>query len=217
MAHPKALTPAQQLILLTAAQRPDHTVLPFPDSIPRRGAVPQRLIASMLAQGLVKECLATEGADTWRQDDADQPLTLRLSPAGLSAAGGPSLTLQRAPEMPSGEQTVQGGDVAGVAPGTRSAPTGKLGLIMKAVAAEDGATLEELVAVTGWQPHTTRAALTRLRQRGFPLRLNLDGGRRAYILAATGEAAGTEGNSAATDEKIVVSDGTLESGAGEVA
>ena len=31
------------------------------------------------------------------------------------------------------------------------------------------ATLAELIAVTGWLPHTTRAALTGLRHKGFVL------------------------------------------------
>ncbi len=51
------------------------------------------------------------------------------------------------------------------------------------MAAEDGATLAELVALTGWRPHTTRAALTRLRRRGFNLVLGSAGsagGRKAY-------------------------------------
>ncbi|WP_160120021.1 DUF3489 domain-containing protein [Rhodovarius lipocyclicus] len=217
MAHPKALTPAQQLILLTAAQRPDHAVLPFPDSIPRRGAVPQRLIASMLAQGLLEECLATEGADSWRQDDADQPLTLQLSNAGLAAAGRSAPSLHQSPAAPSAEPSPQDGDAADVATRPRSAPTGKLGLIMTAVAAESGATLEELIALTGWQPHTTRAALTRLRQRGFPLRLNLQGSRKAYVLMAHGDAAGAEANSTAMIEKVVVSNGIVEAGAGDSA
>jgi DNA-binding MarR family transcriptional regulator len=34
---------------------------------------------------------------------------------------------------------------------------------------DSGATLDELVAATGWLPHTTRAALTGLRQKGFVL------------------------------------------------
>ncbi len=34
---------------------------------------------------------------------------------------------------------------------------------------EAGATLDELVAATGWLPHTTRAALTGLRHKGFVL------------------------------------------------
>ncbi len=32
---------------------------------------------------------------------------------------------------------------------------------------QQGATLAELVAATGWLPHTTRAALTGLRKRGY--------------------------------------------------
>ena len=45
-----------------------------------------------------------------------------------------------------------------------------------------GATLVELVSMTGWQPHTARAALTRLRQRGFRVHLREAEGRKAYHL-----------------------------------
>jgi hypothetical protein len=34
---------------------------------------------------------------------------------------------------------------------------------------DTGATLDELIAATGWLPHTTRAALTGLRHKGFAL------------------------------------------------
>jgi Protein of unknown function (DUF3489) len=34
---------------------------------------------------------------------------------------------------------------------------------------EKGAGIEELVAATGWLPHTTRAALTGLRWRGYAI------------------------------------------------
>jgi DNA-binding MarR family transcriptional regulator len=61
-------------------------------------------------------------------------------------------------------------------------PAGKLGEVLTAIAAEPGATLGELVSLTGWQPHTARAALTRLRQRGFKVHLHEDEGRRAYHL-----------------------------------
>ena len=62
-------------------------------------------------------------------------------------------------------------------------PTGKLGRVLNAVAATQGASLEELVELTGWQPHTARAALTRLRQRGFAVGLRETGDRKAYHLA----------------------------------
>ena len=62
-------------------------------------------------------------------------------------------------------------------------PTGKLGRVLNAVAATRGASLEELVELTGWQPHTARAALTRLRQRGFAVNLRETADRKAYHLA----------------------------------
>ncbi len=59
-------------------------------------------------------------------------------------------------------------------------PPGKLGLVLDAVTAARGASMGELVAITGWQPHTTRAALCRLRQRGFEVALREVDGRKAY-------------------------------------
>ena len=64
------------------------------------------------------------------------------------------------------------------------APAGKLGIIITAVSSETGATLAELAAKTGWLPHTTRAALCRLRQRGFGVNLAERDGRKAYRLTA---------------------------------
>jgi len=62
----------------------------------------------------------------------------------------------------------------------RGRPAGKLGRVLQAIGGDRGASLAELVALTGWQPHTTRAALTRLRQRGFALTPREVDGRRAY-------------------------------------
>jgi DNA-binding MarR family transcriptional regulator len=56
--------------------------------------------------------------------------------------------------------------------------------VLSAIEANSGATLEELVAATSWLPHTTRAAISRLRQRGYAIRLMEQGGRKAYRLAA---------------------------------
>ena len=51
--------------------------------------------------------------------------------------------------------------------GTR--PGRKLEMVRAMLARPDGATLAELVAATGWLPHTTRAALSRIRSAGQPL------------------------------------------------
>jgi hypothetical protein len=59
-------------------------------------------------------------------------------------------------------------------------PGGKLGSVLATLFHATGATLSELVELTGWQPHTTRAALTRLRQRGYALERHDVDGRKAY-------------------------------------
>jgi DNA-binding transcriptional regulator PaaX len=50
-------------------------------------------------------------------------------------------------------------------PAPARGPT-KQALIIGLLQRQEGATLADLVAATGWLPHTTRAALTRLRQAG---------------------------------------------------
>lgn len=47
-------------------------------------------------------------------------------------------------------------------------PGTKLARLAKALAG-DGKTLKVLSKSLGWQPHTTRAAMTRLRQRGYDI------------------------------------------------
>jgi len=49
------------------------------------------------------------------------------------------------------------------------APAFKQTLVKDLLAREEGASLDEMIAATGWLPHTTRAALTGLRKNGFAL------------------------------------------------
>jgi transcription initiation factor IIE alpha subunit len=57
---------------------------------------------------------------------------------------------------------------------------GKLGMIAKAIATPKGATLDQLIKKTSWQPHTVRAALSRLRTRGMVIILADVDGCKAY-------------------------------------
>lgn len=47
-----------------------------------------------------------------------------------------------------------------------------------------GASLDDMVAATGWQPHTTRAALTGLRKSGKIIESEKVDGVRRYRIAA---------------------------------
>ncbi len=62
-------------------------------------------------------------------------------------------------------------------------PGGKVGLILDRVEDKTGATIAELVDATGWQKHSVHGALSRLRTRGFAIRLEAKEGRKAYRLA----------------------------------
>jgi DNA-binding MarR family transcriptional regulator len=51
---------------------------------------------------------------------------------------------------------------------------------------DTGATLAELIAVTGWLPHTTRATLTGLRRKGFVLdKSKREDGTTVYRITST--------------------------------
>ena len=56
---------------------------------------------------------------------------------------------------------------------------------MGSSAGEEGATIDQLTGATGWLPHTTRAALTGLRQKGHAItRSKRESGETVYRLAS---------------------------------
>jgi len=58
-------------------------------------------------------------------------------------------------------------------------------LVVALISRPDGASLSDLVAATGWLPHTTRAALTGLRKRGVAIeRRRSADGRSVYLIGA---------------------------------
>ncbi len=49
---------------------------------------------------------------------------------------------------------------------------------------DEGATLDQMIAATSWLPHTTRAALTGLKKKGYALSSDKVGGVRTYRAVA---------------------------------
>ena len=49
---------------------------------------------------------------------------------------------------------------------------------------DEGATLDQMIAATGWLPHTTRAALTGLRKAGYSIESDKIDGVRTYRAVA---------------------------------
>ena len=64
----------------------------------------------------------------------------------------------------------------------RPARKTKQALLLELIRREVGATLEELTSVTGWLPHTARAAITGLRKRGHEVRCERVNGISRYLV-----------------------------------
>jgi hypothetical protein len=57
----------------------------------------------------------------------------------------------------------------------------KIAGVIELLQGNDGVTLAELVANTGWLPHTARAALTGLRKRGYAVVIDRDNKARGSV------------------------------------
>ncbi|MFO1240584.1 MAG: DUF3489 domain-containing protein [Sphingomonadaceae bacterium] len=70
-----------------------------------------------------------------------------------------------------------------------TAPTHtKRDTVLALLARPHGASLDEMVAATGWLPHTTRAMLTGLKKKGHVLASEkIDGVRRYRVAAEAGQ------------------------------
>lgn len=193
----KTLTVAQLLVLSTAAQRPDHMILPLPPTVRARGGAQRSLLGTLLKMELVEDVPVDDATIAWRTDAAGQHRGLRLTPAGLTAAGAPAEVAEPTGADADDAQCSgsNGSDAAAVEAPTAEAPpqdtprrhpSGKLGQVLEAISGEAGATLTEITTLTGWLPHTARAAVTGLRQRGYPVQLIGQNGRKAYRLTSAG-------------------------------
>ena len=180
-----SLTDTHLVILSTAAGRNDGAVLPLASSLKIRGGAVTSTLRDLLKKGLIAEVPATRDQEVWRQDD-DRPLTLVVSDAGRSAIGVGDGDTKEESEPQARRKTSQKatgasrealeGSIREKVTALSTAGT-KQALLVVLLCQSEGATLEELSAETGWQPHTTRAALTRLRQKGITISRTVEDGR----------------------------------------
>jgi len=63
-------------------------------------------------------------------------------------------------------------------------PTSKTARVVTLLTRDDGATLQQLIDATGWLPHTTRAALTGLKKKGYAISSDKLDGVRIYRAVA---------------------------------
>jgi hypothetical protein len=189
------LSDTQLVILSAAAQREDRNVLPLPGSL--RGGAAAKVVGALLSRGLIAET-ATDSrtkADAalnriWRNDENGNAILLHITDAGLAAIGVEPESGDSAPtggdEAPSAEGPEDTPTEADAAPKARAPRTGtKQAKLIEMLRAEGGATIDEIVAATGWQPHTVRGAFAGALKKKLGLEVvseKVEGRGRVYSL-----------------------------------
>jgi hypothetical protein len=184
------LTDTQLAMLSAAAQRAD-LCLTAPDKM--KGAILRKVSEKLLKLGLVREVRAKAEMRVWRRD-AGQSYALKLTAAGLKAiavddGSDEATTSKERPQLqPHPRATKATGPDVIDEPAKAFAPRAgsKLAQVIDLLQRSEGATITNLIEATGWLPHTTRAALTGLRKRGYAVaRERIEDGDSIYRVAVT--------------------------------
>ena len=165
------LSDIQCILLSTASQRDDGSIYSLPSTI-KPGGGTTKAVASLVARGFAEE-RETSSADAVRRADGDICYGVFITSAGAAAIGVGETVGQAAASA-----------VDETAPPAK-APS-KTTIVIGLLARGDGATLPELIAATGWLPHTTRAALTGIRKKGHVVERTKRDGVTCYRIAVAG-------------------------------
>ncbi len=152
------LSPAQSLLLRTAARRPDGRVIP-PDTL--RGGARVKVLTSLLQRGWIEPA-----------DDGHV-----MTDAGYAAIG------QQRPMPPDDVQPMDATDDFQLLEGIPIRAGTKLAALVMALRRSQGATSLQLMLTTGWKPHTVRGAISGMLRKKLGLNVVLahnDSGERVY-------------------------------------
>jgi hypothetical protein len=165
------LSDAQAVILSTACAREDGAVFPITANL--KGGAVGNVCKSLLKHGFIEEVPAADLNTVYRHDEARGPITLRATPLAYSTLG----ITDEQDETPPAETPP--------APAQRRKGT-KQETLIEMLRAEGGATIDEIVAATGWQPHTVRGAMSGALKKKLGLTITsekVDGRGRCYRIA----------------------------------
>src|SRR6056297_44892 len=160
------LSDAQAVILSTACAREDGAIFPVTASL--KGGAVGNVCKSLLKLGLIEEIPAADLNTVYRHDKERGPITLRATPLAYSTLG---ITDEQDETPPAPVQRRKGT---------------KQETLIEMLRAEGGATIDEIVAATGWQPHTVRGAMSGALKKKLGLTITsekVEGRGRAYMIA----------------------------------
>jgi hypothetical protein len=148
------LTETQTLILSAGAQRPENIALPLPKGIV--GAAAKMTVTKMIERGWLQEVNANlrKGEPLWRETGDGHGTTLVVTDAGLLTIGIEPVVVKTVLAIRNRAAETPAPKVPAIRAGTKQAT------LIAMLRAPEGASMEEIMAATGWLSHTIRGALS---------------------------------------------------------
>jgi len=175
------LTDTQTRILNTASRRAGNRAMPLPKGL--HGAVAKKVVGMMTERGFIEEVEANvrKGEPLWRETGDGCGTTLVATSAGLAAIGVDPVVVQAIAKLRNGprEGAVGTNEDKPVKPRGGTKQTQLIALLETPT----GASLDEIVAATGWQAHTVRGAISGTLKKKLGLAVvsqKVDGRGRVY-------------------------------------
>jgi hypothetical protein len=202
------LTDSQLVVLSSAAQHKDGAII-LPKHL--KGGAAEKVVTPLLKQKLIKEIQAKPDMPVWRRDAKEgRSYALIITRAGRDAINvksedtedNPKNTdkqadLTTATRRPLGKIKTSSDDEtsvlktsanSGATPVPRAGS--KLALVVKMLGRVHGVSIDDLTKATDWLPHTARAVITSLRNKGYRVVTERNRDKKTiYRIVGDGEAA----------------------------
>jgi hypothetical protein len=149
------LSDTQLIVLSAAAKRSTLLALPLPPRL--KGGAAHKVIKPLIAKGLLEEVDANprRGDLIWRETSDGHGMNLVITAAGLEAIGVEHDATRGNPK-PTKASRLRTAEAFKPRHRSDTKQAEMIALLQRA----KGATLDELVAATGWQAHTVRGAMS---------------------------------------------------------
>jgi hypothetical protein len=182
------LSDMQLVLLTTACQRADGSLLPPPESLGDQAARIRKAVTALIKRGFVAEQEGMDVTRAWREN-GDVVIGVIITPAGRAIIE-PPVVLETVALVegvpPVTASIIESGDSIDIpALSATPRPVTKQMLVLDLLKQDGGAALADIVTLTGWLPHTSRAALTGLRKKGHAITsIKIDGTTRYHLAPA---------------------------------
>ena len=177
------LSHTQAVILSAAAQRDDGAVLPLPETLKIKGGAVDKVLRSLKAKGLIEHQGIPRGDDppplritragleaigVETEDDAPEGATppdtgATSAETGVEVVDAPALATEADGAATRARSKTRAKTAKGkAAPAGKPTPRAgtKQALMIDLLRRPEGATVEQIADVTGWQKHTIRGAIS---------------------------------------------------------